>query len=406
MTVPARNTYRTVFVLTVAQCFGGTAAPILVLLGGLVGAQIAPSPDLATLPIAIQILGIASAAIPASLLMSRVGRKAGFLGATALAIMAALLAAYAVSVESFGFFIAAAYLIGIFIAFQQQFRFAAAESVSANLVPRSLSILMLAGIVAALLGPEIGRRFSDVQGLPLYSGSFIGLAVMLSISFTILLLFYKGTVVEHSESDGAERPLGEILQQPKLILAVAAAAIAYSVMALVMTATPLSMHEFDGFSLDDTTRVIQSHILAMFLPSLFSGALISRFGPVKIIMCGFLLMLLCIAAGWGNPQFMHYWFSLVLLGLGWNFLFLGGTTLLTQCYRPSERFKVQAVNDFLVFGMQGIGSLSAGVLLSAIGWNGVMLFALPAILLLIPALIVARNSLVAQENADTSTTSA
>lgn len=379
--------------LTLAQCFGGTAAPILVLLGGLVGAQIAPSPELATLPIAIQILGIASAAIPASLLMSRVGRKAGFLGATALAILAALLAAYAVSVESFGIFVAATYLVGIYIAFQQQFRFAAAESVSTSQVPRSLSILMLAGIVAAMLGPEVGRRFSSVDGLPLYAGSFIGLAVLLSVSFTILLLFYRGTVVEHSESDAIERPLGEILRQPKLILAVAAAAIAYSVMALVMTATPLSMHGLGDFSLDDTTTVIQSHILAMFLPSLFSGSLIARFGPVRIIMCGFLLMLVSILTGWGDPQFMHYWSSLVFLGLGWNFLFLGGTTLLTQCYRPSERFKVQALNDFLVFGMQGIGSLSAGVLLSAIGWNGVMLFALPAILLLIPALLLTRDAL-------------
>lgn len=381
------NTYRALIVLTVAQCVGGTTAPILVLLGGIVGTRIAPSTDLATLPIAIQILGIASAAIPASLLMSRVGRKAGFLGAIALAIVAALLAAYAVSIESFGLFIIAAYLLGIYIAFQQQFRFAVAESVAAHLVPRSLSILMLAGIVAAVLGPEVGRHFSNVDGLPLYSGSFLGLAALLSLSFIVLLLFYRNTVVEQSENEGHERPLREILRQPKLVLAVAAAAIAYSVMALVMTATPVSMHEFDGFSLDDTTRVIQSHILAMFLPSLFSGALISRFGPVKIIMSGFLLMLACVVAGWGKPQFMHYWISLVLLGLGWNFLFLGGTTLLTQCYRQSERFKVQAMNDFLVFGMQGIGSLSAGLLLSTIGWNGVMLFALPAILLLIPALI-------------------
>lgn len=374
-----------------AQCFGGTAAPILVLLGGLVGARIAPSPELATLPIAIQILGIASAAIPASLLMARLGRKAGFLGATALAMMAALLAAYAVSIESFGLFVTATYLVGVYIAFQQQFRFAAAESVPPNLVPRSLSILMLAGIVAAMLGPEIGRRFSDVEGLALYAGSFIGLAALLSVSFIILLLLYQSTEIEQTEHDGSERPLGVILRQPTLILAVAAAAIAYSVMALIMTATPLSMHGFDGFPLDDTTRVIQSHILAMFLPSLFSGALVSRFGPVKIIVSGFLLMLACIAAGWGEPRFMHYWASLVLLGLGWNFLFLGGTTLLTQSYRASERFKVQAMNDFLVFGMQGIGSLSAGVLLNAGGWNGVMLFALPAILLLMPALIVARN---------------
>ena len=385
--------YRALIVLTLAQCFGHTAAPILVLLGGIVGAQIAPSADLATLPIAVQILGIASAAIPASLLMSRFGRRAGFLGATALGIAAALLAALAVSRQSFLLFVLAAYSIGVYIAFMQQFRFAVAESVPDDKVPRSLSIFMLAGIVSALLGPEVGRRFSDLEGLPLYSGSFIGLAALLSVSFLILLLFYQNITVESSASAEAKRPLPEIIRQPKLILAVSAAAIAYSVMALVMTATPLSMHQMDGFSLDATTRVIQSHILAMYLPSFFSGALISRFGALNTIKAGLVLMLACIGAGWNNPQFFHYLAALILLGVGWNFLFLGGTTLLTQCYNPAERFKVQAVNDFLVFGLQGVGSLSAGVLIAAAGWSGVMTFALPAILLLIPAIVLARGAL-------------
>ena len=383
--------YRTLIVLTIAQCFGHTAAPILVLLGGIVGAQIAPSPDLATLPIAVQILGIASSAIPASMFMSRAGRKAGFLAGTALAICAALLAAYAISRASFVLFVFSGFLIGVYIAFMQQFRFAVAESVPSELIPRSLSILMLAGIVSALLGPEVGRRFSEVEGLPLYVGSFMGLAALLSISFVILLLFYRNSYFESETQEESKRSLSEILKQPKLMLAVAAAAIAYSVMALVMTATPLSMHEIDNFSLEATTRVIQSHILAMYLPSFFSGALITRFGPLKVIKAGFLLMLVCVAIGWGNPQFYHYLGALIFLGVGWNFLFLGGTTLLTQCYRSAERFKVQAVNDFLVFGLQGVGSLSAGVLLAAIGWNGVMVFVLPALVVLALVLWFARG---------------
>lgn len=386
--------YRTLIVLTIAQCFGHTAAPILVLLGGIVGAQIAPTPDLATLPIAVQILGIASSAIPASMFMSRAGRKAGFLAGTALAIGAALLAAFAISRGSFMLFVLAGFLIGIYIAFMQQFRFAVAESVPSELIPRSLSILMLAGIVSALLGPEVGRRFSEVEGLPLYVGSFLGLAVLLTISFTILLLFYRNSYIESESQDESKRPLSEILKQPKLVLAVAAAAIAYSVMALVMTATPLSMHEIDNFSLEATTRVIQSHILAMYLPSFFSGALITRFGPLKVIKAGFVLMLVCVAIGWGNPQFFHYLGALIFLGVGWNFLFLGGTTLLTQCYRSAERFKVQAVNDFLVFGLQGVGSLSAGVLLASIGWNGVIAFVLPALMILVAVLWFARGAFV------------
>tara|TARA_R110002073_G_scaffold120232_7_gene262061 strand:- start:272 stop:1465 length:1194 start_codon:yes stop_codon:yes gene_type:complete len=379
--------YRTLIVLTFAQCFGQTAAPILVLLGGIVGAQIAPSMDWATLPIAIQIAGIASATIPASYVMSKVGRKAGFLGGTALAIFAALFAAWAIYQQSFTLFCFASFLMGNYIAFLQQFRFAVAESVSSELIPKCLAFLMLAGIVAALLGPEVGRSFSVIEGLPDYVGSFLGLAAMLSVSFLILLLFYRNTVVETKDQTSEVRPIGQIFKQPALILAIASAAVGYSVMSLVMTATPLSMHEMDHHSLEDTTRVIQSHILAMYVPSFFSGFLISWFGVMRIIQAGFVLMIVCVFIGWGQPEFINYWGALVFLGVGWNFLFLGGTTLLTQSYRASERFKVQAVNDFLVFGLQAIGSLSAGVLLAGVGWGGVMVFAVPVLLVLVPIFV-------------------
>ena len=382
------ETYRTLIVLTFAQCFGQTAAPILVLLGGIVGAQIAPSVDWATLPIAIQITGIASATIPASYLMSKVGRKAGFLGGTALGIFAALFAAWGIYQQSFALFCLASFLIGNYIAFLQQFRFAVAESVPNQLIPKCLSFLMLAGIAAAFLGPEVGRRFSIIEGLPDYLGSFLGMAAMLTVSFTILLLFYQNRPVEKHDPISAVRPMGQIFRQPALILAIAAAAVGYSVMSLIMTATPLSMHEMDHHSLEDTTRVIQGHILAMYVPSFFSGFLISWLGVRRIIQAGFALMLVCVLIGWGQPGLINYWGALVFLGVGWNFLFLGGTTLLTQSYRNSERFKVQAVNDFLVFGLQAIGSLSAGVLLASIGWSGVMVFALPLLLFLVPVLFV------------------
>ena len=383
--------YRTLIVLTFAQCFGHTAAPILVLLGGIVGAQIAPSLDWATLPIAIQIIGIASATIPASYLMSKIGRKAGFLGGTALAIFAALFAAWGIFQQSFALFCIASFFIGNYIAFMQQFRFAVAESVPKQQIPKCLSFLMLAGIVAALLGPEVGRRFSVIEGLPNYVGSFLGMAAMLSVSFLILLLFYRNTDMETYEQASTDRSLGQIFRQPTLILAIASAAVGYSVMSLIMTATPLSMHELDLHSLDDTTRVIQSHILAMYVPSFFSGFLISWLGVKRIIQAGFALMLVCVAIGWGQPDFINYWGTLIFLGVGWNFLFLGGTTLLTQSYRNSERFKVQAVNDFLVFGLQAVGSLSAGVLLASIGWSGVMVFSLPLLLLLVPVLFITRK---------------
>ena len=374
-----------------AQAFGLTAAPILVLLGGIIGTQLAPRPDIATLPITFQIVGLASAAIPASILMSRVGRKIGFLTGTALGFFAALLCAYAVWHESFYMFVMGTFLTGNYIAFLQQFRFAVAETVPKDKIARSLSILMLAGIVAALLGPEVGQRYSAVDGLPLYVGSFFGLAGLLTISFFILLLFYRDTNVVAQVSEGEIRHAQLLFKQPKLILAIVSAAMAYSVMSLIMTATPLSMHEFDKYSLESTTRVLQSHILAMYAPSFFSGLLISKLGVFRVIKFGLAVMVLSILVGWGDPDYIDYWVALIFLGIGWNFLYLGGTTLLTECYRATERFKVQAVNDFIVFGLQGFGSLGAGVFLALVGWNGLLTAAIPGLLILLTAIIYARR---------------
>lgn len=369
--------------LAAAQSFGQTATPILVLLGGIVGARIAPDPSWATLPLAIMIIGVACATIPASLLMSRIGRKAGFLIGSGVAILAGLVAAWSIEVEMFLLFCLASFMIGNYAAFMQQFRFAVAESVPPDDVPKCLSFLMLAGIVAAILGPEVGNRFSRTEGLSDYVGSFLGVSVLMTVSFLILLIFFRNQEVDEAREEEPVRPLGEILAQPKLILAITSAVVGYTIMSLIMTATPVSMHEIDSHSLDDTTWVVQSHILAMYVPSLFSGFLIARFGVFRIIQSGFLIMLGCVAVGWGEPMLMHYWWSMVLLGVGWNFLFLGGTTLLTQSYRSSEGFAVQAINDFLVFGLQAVGSLGAGVLLAVYGWNGVILFSAPWLLVLL-----------------------
>ena len=215
---------------------------------------------------------------------------------------------------------------------------------------------------------------------------------------TIDLVFFRDTPVRADSAQGEERPLGIILRQPVVILAIASAVVGYSIMSLIMTATPVSMHEMDHHSLDETTWVVQSHILAMYIPSFFSGFLVARFGVMRIIQSGFLLMLVCVVVGWGRPDLMHYFGTMVLLGVGWNFLFLGGTTLLTQSYRVSERFKVQAANDFMIFGLQAIGSLGAGVLLATMGWNGVLAFSLPWLLLLIPVAIYANKYLAARQS--------
>ena len=385
------NSYRTVIVLGAAQSFGQTAMPIMMLLGGIVGARIAPNPNWATLPIAIMIVGIACATIPAAYLMSRIGRKAGFLIATGVAALAGLMAACSLELADFGLFCLAAFIMGNYAAFMQQFRFAVAESVKTDEVPKCLALLMLAGIVAAILGPEVANRFSYVEGLSPYVGSFLGSSALMAISFFILLIFYENRDVEEAEKSASSRPLPEIFGQPKLILAVTSALVGYTIMSLIMTATPVSMHEIDQHSLDDTTWVVQSHILAMYVPSFFSGVLITRFGVTRIIQIGFFIMVGCILVGWGDPMLMHYWWSMVLLGIGWNFLFLGGTTLLTQTYQSSERFVVQAVNDFLIFGLQAVGSLGAGILLVVYGWNGVILFSAPWLVLLLIAYLYAQD---------------
>ena len=385
------NSYRTVIVLGAAQSFGQTAMPIMMLLGGIVGARIAPNPNWATLPIAIMIVGIACATIPAAYLMSRIGRKAGFLIATGVAALAGLMAACSLELADFGLFCLAAFIMGNYAAFMQQFRFAVAESVKTDEVPKCLALLMLAGIVAAILGPEVANRFSYVEGLSPYVGSFLGSSALMAISFFILLIFYENRDVEEAEKSASSRPLPEIFGQPKLILAVTSALVGYTIMSLIMTATPVSMHEIDQHSLDDTTWVVQSHILAMYVPSFFSGVLITRFGVTRIIQIGFFIMVGCILVGWGDPMLMHYWWSMVLLGIGWNFLFLGGTTLLTQTYQSSERFVVQAANDFLIFGLQAVGSLGAGILLVVYGWNGVILFSVPWLVLLLIAYLYAQD---------------
>jgi MFS family permease len=386
------NRYRTLIVLGVAQCFGQTTGPTMVLLGGLVGAQIAPSLEWATLPLAMMVVGMAATTIPASFLMSRIGRRGGFLIASFYSVVAALLAAFAIFHGMFVLYCVAGFFLGSYGAFMQQFRFAVAESVPMALVPRSLSILMLAGIVAAYMGPEMAKRLSDYDGLPVYVGSYLGLAFLLACSFLIVLLFYREVEVSAVQAREPQRPLGEIVRQHGFLLAVTSGVVGWSIMSLVMTATPVSMHEMEHHSLADTTWVIQSHVLAMYVPSLFSGFLITWFGVKRIIQAGMVLMIGCVFVGYGRPELMHYWGALVLLGVGWNFLFLGGTTLLTQTYRASERFKVQALNDFTVFSLQAFGSLGAGVLLAGFGWNGVMMMSLPWIVVLVPVLILTHRN--------------
>jgi len=380
---------RTLITLTLAACVAQTGAPMVVLLGGIVGAGLAPLPGLATLPVALMIVGTAMTTIPASLLMRRMGRKFGFIFAACYAAFGGLLAALAIVNDGFWLLCVATFLVGSHNAFVQQYRFAVAESVPKERLGRSLSVLMLAGVVAAYIGPKLATELQGVVSTHLYAGSFLGLAGLMIAAMGVLTFYVPNTPVSATQG-GDGRPLLEIASQTNFQLALASAVAAWSIMSLLMTATPVAMHEVDGFNMPDTAFVIQSHIMAMFLPSLVTGFLIDRFGAPTMIFCGAVILAACLIVGYTDHQLIHYWWSLVLLGVGWNFMQLGGTALLTTTYQPSEQFKVQAFNDFTVFALQAVAALSSGYLLLSLGWHFLIYFSAPLLLLPLVLLVVRR----------------
>jgi len=375
--------------LTLAACVAQTGAPMVVLLGGIVGAGLAPVPGLATLPVALMIVGTAMTTIPASLLMRRMGRKFGFIFAACYAGFGGLLAALAIVNDGFWLLCVATFLMGSHNAFVQQYRFAVAESVPKERLGRSLSVLMLAGVVAAYIGPKLATELQGAVSVHLYAGSFLGLTGLMIAAAGVLTFYVPNTPVSATQG-GDGRPLLEIAKQPNFQLALASAVAAWSIMSLLMTATPVAMHEVDGFNMPDTAFVIQSHIMAMFLPSLVTGFLIDRFGAPTMIFCGAVILGACLIVGYTDHQLIHYWWSLVLLGVGWNFMQLGGTALLTTTYQPSEQFKVQAFNDFTVFALQAVAALSSGYLLLNLGWHFLIYFSAPLLVLPLVLLVVRR----------------
>ena len=383
---------RNVAILSIAQALCLSGPPIVLLIGGLVGPELAPTPTLSTLPISMVVIGVALATIPASMLMKRIGRRAGFVIAALLAGGAALLAAYALGQGSFALFCLATLLIGSNTAFVQQYRFAAAESVQPQFVGRAVSLVLVGGVFAGFLGPEVAKRSISWLNFGAYSGAFVGLAILYALA-VLVLLFLRDVVPAGLETAGPERPLREVVTQPTYLIAVSAGAVAYGVMSFIMTATPVNMGVIEGFSLAQTTLVIQSHIIAMYLPSLFTGIILERLGLVKVMTTGVLLLLACVGLGLVSTHFIHYWGALVLLGLGWNFLFVGGTVLLTRSYRPAERFKAQATNDFLIFGLQAFTSLSAGTVLFTANWQALNLLNLPFLLGMLAVIYLSRGAL-------------
>ena len=379
---------KNIWLLTGSNIFGFTAANVTVFLSGIIGSQISPIKTLSTLPPSIYVIGIAISTIFAAKIMSAIGRKLGFIFASVGSSIACLIAAYAIMFENFFIFCLACFILGTGMAFIHQYRFAAAESVEKNKAPKAISTLLLAGIVSAFIGISLANYTKNFISDHLYVGSYLMLAV-LTLAPSFFLIFYKDNKEISFDKDkkNITRSYLEFVKEPKFLQALTSATLAYVVMAFLMTATPISMHIIHNLSLEKTGLVIQFHVLSMFLPSLITGNLIKKFGYSKIMYAGVFFYILTIIISLFKPTFFNYLTGLIFLGIGWNFLFVSGTSLLVTTYKPEEKFKAQGFNDLVVFSATAVSSLSAGILILLTSWKTVNLLCIPFLVLVILATI-------------------
>jgi len=359
---------RNLIVLWICQLISATGTITMVTLGGIIGAQLTSNPAWATLPASLWVLATAAATVPASFLMRRIGRPQGFACGALLSCAALVIAIWALRHSSFAGFLAASAIFGVNMAFALQYRFAAVESTAPQYAGRAVSLVLLGSVGGAFLGPYILRHTANSVDGVVYEGTMLALAALYFVCAVCALFLRRTDLSDTTANRSTARPIGEVFRQPVYIVAVLAGATAYGVMVFVMTATPLSMHVIDGFTLEETSTVIRAHALAMYLPSFVSGYLIDRLGVTKMLTAGAALLLGALCIGMTGHALNQYWLSLILLGVGWNFMFVGGTTMLTYTYLPSERFRAQSVNEFVVFGTTAAGSLLAGTIMYSFGW--------------------------------------
>ena len=379
---------RNLFLLILSQVFGFTAATVTVFISGIIGSDLSSLKTLSTLPPSIYVVGTAAATIFAAKIMSIIGRRLGFIFASVAGSISCLIGAYAIIIESFFIFCFAKFILGATMAFTHQYRFAAAESVEKEKAPKAISSLLLAGIVAAFLGIGLANYTKNFVSDYLYVGSYLTLAVLTLIP-SFLLFFFKDIreISFVSNKENNSRNYSEFFSDPKFLQAITSAAFAYAVMSFLMTATPISMHIVHQLSLEKTGIVLQFHVLAMFLPSLVTGNLIKKFGYSNMMYLGVLFYFFTILLSFFQPSFLNYFISLIFLGIGWNFLFISGTSLLVTTYKPEEKFKAQGFNDLLVFSSMALASLLAGILISIVSWKTVNLFCIPFLILIILSII-------------------
>ncbi len=374
---------RDLLLLLACQTIFVSGSVMTVTLGGIIGAQLAPSAALSTLPVSLTVVGTALGSLPATRFMQRFGRRDGFSGAALCAAIACVTGITAVVYQQFWLYCISTLLIGGTLAFSQQFRFAATETVDLSRAGTAISIILLGSVGGALIGPELVARSSWLWPQTRFAGALASSACLFVVAALLLRGLGLGKPAAGDNLNQREaRSARELAAQPLFLLAICAGVVGQGVMTFVMTATPVSMHIMDGHSMPDTAGVIRAHVLAMYLPSLVSGVLISRLGERRLMLAGVAIYLITLSVGLLGHELMHYTGALILLGIGWNFLFVGGTTLLVKTYHPSERFRAQGLNDAAVFGTSAMASLMAGAVLSQIGWQAVLWSTLFPVLLL------------------------
>ncbi len=372
--------------LAAAQALTGANAAVVFATGSIVGAQLAPSISLATLPLSIYMLGLAAGTLPTGMIAQAYGRRVAFIAGTGCGALCGLIAAIAILYGSFALFCFATFLGGVYGAVSQSYRFAATDSASVAYRPKAISWVMAGGVFAGVLGPQLVQWTMDLWPPYLFAVSFLVQALVALVAMAVLAGVNAPKPAPAQMTGG--RPLTQIIRQPRFIAAVICGAVSYTGMNFLMTSAPLAM-KFCGLSLSDSNFAIQWHIVAMFGPSFFTGALISRFGAAKVAVAGLLLEAAAAVIGLSGITAMHFWAGLFVVGVGWNFSFVGASALIVETHGPQEGKKVQAFNDFIVFGLVAIGSFSSGQLLASHGWSMVNIVVFPAVALALAALAVA-----------------
>ncbi|MGG5574897.1 MFS transporter [Vibrio diazotrophicus] len=372
--------------LTLAQALAGANSVVVFATGAIVGSMLAPSPLLATLPVSIFVVGMAVCVFPAGELARKYGRKAAFMAGSVAGVLTGLLAMAAMFTGLFWLFCLSTLLGGAYAAVVLSFRFAVTDGLPPEKRPQALSLVMAGGIVAGVIGPQLVTQTMYLWPEKMFAATFLAQAVVAVISGVILYGVQSPAV---KEQHGGGRPLLEIALQPRFISAVVCGAASYMIMNFLMTAAPLAMH-MHGHSHESSNLGIQWHVIAMYAPSFFTGKLIARFGAVRISAIGIVLTGISAAVGLLGVDVNHFWWLLILLGIGWNFGFLGASALVLECHKPEEKNRVQSLNDFIIFGLMAIGSFSSGGLLSAYGWQMVLWVSFVPLILAALALAAAK----------------